>query len=47
MKTKSVVPMIFPARFGLFMQAMELLSEQNTSGTTSICISRMKPWPTT
>ena len=45
MKTASVVPMILPARFGLFMQAMEPASEQNTSGTTMQNIRLMKIVP--
>ena len=37
--------MILPARRGLFMQAMELESEQNTSGTTMQNMRLMKIVP--
>ena len=37
--------MIFPARPGLFMQAMEPASEQNTSGTTMQNMRLMKMAP--
>ena len=44
-KTRSVVPMIFPARLGLFIQAMEPASEQKTSGTTMQNMRLMKMAP--